>query len=249
MRFPVLLAAMLLATLLAGCHDVPEEEDDPPPAPGGPTMTLADLQSCWRNYPGTEEPVRCENEATRVEATAGAPTGELPCVDSKREGGRGARLLFNATSDMHLLNYWAPRMGPEVSGIIAVAADGDTRYYNWDHAAHNATVALPALPADAIVHLLVFTNYHQTPTPALAEGHIRVDWSFHAGRPYPVRVLETSDNEYYFPPATPVAGESPFPYLWEFVMELPGKDFHIYIYHDQVVAARLDVRPPDDGSC
>lgn len=254
MKIPLvaLITLALLASILAGCVDSPEGEagETPTQDDEGKDLWLADFTKCRGDYPPEREvPIRCEQELEELEPIQGAPQGGWECVEEAkgdRSQNAWARLYHNTTDDQYAIHYNTSVNIP-VSGILALEANGTTEYRSWNGGNRNATVTLGPQEPGTDLTLLVFLTTHQSEHEALQHGNFSVFWSLYNGAPYPVRVLDTGNETYYFHHAMHRPKEV-FPYTWGISMDLEADDFMISIIYFDLLQVGLHIPDGPDSA-
>lgn len=245
----VLFAGSLLFMALSGCIGDDSDENAPPAENGGGPW-LTDLLECRGNYPPEREtPIRCVNELVEVETQPGFHLDGWECVHRAVMGSPNnwAGLYRNSESGAYSL-FYNTTARISVSGILALELNGTMEYRNWNHGHGNATMHVEGLDPGHNLTVIAFVTIYTADREELEDGMFRIDWSLHEGRPYPVRVLETPDAEYYFHHALYEGDHRLLPYSWGVgSIDVEGEDFAATLMTIDLVDARLDLEADGEG--
>lgn len=252
MRSVNALVAMSVALVfvLAGCFG---GTPDPGSDEGGEDpitdLSLADL-GCDYVYPDNTTPVDCDNGFTVIDVEQTerpSIVGDTPrtCVWEGTDLRMPVSLHWDAEQEIYGIYYDAADIEGTFSGLFYTrsgeAPDGNIMAV-WYDAPTSGFVPLPAPDSDLEVgeqHQFVmrfYTHDFETPTPELQNGTIRAYWSVFEDRPYPLQVLETDDDAFYFNKVNET-DHATFPYDLE-PFSVSGQDFNITVDAEHYLSVR-----------
>ncbi len=205
-------ASLALAVVLAGCFGgTPDPGSDEGEEDPIPDLSLADL-GCDYFYPDNTTPVPCENGFTVIaaeETERPSIVGDSPttCIWEGADLRMAVSLHWDADEETYGIYYHAPDIEGTLSGLFYTrdgeAPDGNIQAV-WYDAPATGFVPLPASDSELEVgeqHQFVmrfYTHGFESLTHELQNGTIRAYWSVFEDRPYPLQVLETDGDAYYF---------------------------------------------------
>ncbi len=255
---------VFIALMLSGCTEGPGGGSDPEsgenggPGPGNSTderrASILDHKECKGTYGSSEEPVRCENELDEITLQEGSQPGPpWLCVGFlQHEEGVGLELYWNPSESQHGIRFWSPETDLPVSGIIGIRSgeDENISYSMWNDGMASAFFVLPVPFDEGKLALWAFTNTHESNMTEFESGSWRAHWTLYGGAPYPVRVLDTGNDEYYFP-AGGKTNDAFFPYTFPLGGTLSGNDGWITIESKEQIEllfeSSMDLLECDEG--
>lgn len=224
------IVLVLTALALSGCTDAEDasagdsgsESGDDGESDNGnttdrPRASILDHRECKGTYWDSDEPIRCKNELDEATVQEGSqPDPPWLCVGSlQHEEGTGLELYWNPAESQHGVRFWSRETELPVSGIVGIRTsdEDDASYSIWNDGEPSAFFVLPEPFDEGELALWAFTNTHESNVTELQSGSWRVHWTLYEGDPYPVRVLDTGDDEFYFP-ASGKSSDPFFPYTF-----------------------------------
>ncbi len=245
-----LACGILLVVTLAGCLE--DNDVDGPGSTGTDiqTHTLSDLV-CEFTYPDNSSDVPCENqfqELTPVDTTSPKtiPSGWI-CVDQGSEQDWGYSVHWEPFEEQYGFYYEFPDVDRAVNAVIY--KDDESVGAVWYNGDNTGFVHLPDLgqsdPPEMVskMSIIFYTHDFISDTPALANGTIQALWSFHGGSPYPLQVVESETDSYYFHNVSAKElGADNYTYEVE-PFTLEGEDFNITAHSTELKRIQLSWNP------
>lgn len=232
MRFPGVIAALLGAMVLSGC--LADDRDEEPEGHAPVLPSLADFEECSFLYPDNATPVPCENTfgegiITGTENPTLVPDGWV-CTDRiETDDPQGTEIWshWHPLEEKYGLYYEDRSEGTDpIQGFLYNENGTGVSWYSTER---TGFVEMPYLGAGTL-QLRIFSHGYESDTPALADGTLRVHWSFRDGTAYPLQVLTTAAGTYHFHNVT--GGQSAEEYFRYYPepFHLTGTDFNLSVH-------------------